>query len=73
MENLWKLIVAAAETDLHELSLAAEKEWSELKDELESLRKDLSGEDYQPREYPKMVNGKIVHNATEEAVVSPKE
>lgn len=73
MENLWKLIVAAAETDLHELSLAAEKEWGEIKDELESLRKDLGGEDYQPQEYPKMVNGKIVHNATEEAAVAPKE
>lgn len=72
MENLWKLIKAAAETELHDLSTAAEKEWGELKDELESLRKDLAGENYQPQEYPKMVEGKIVHNATEEAALTGK-
>ncbi len=70
MENLWKLIKASAETDLHDLSVAAEKEWAEVKARIEELEKDVGGEDYQPQEYPKMVNGKIVHNAEEEAKVS---
>jgi len=67
MENLWKLIEATAETNLHDLSVAAQKEWTELKDRLEELEKNLSGDSYQPQEYPKMVNGKTVHNAEEEA------
>lgn len=67
MENLWKLIKATEETEFHNLSVDAEKEWGEVKEKLEALERELDPDSYQPIEYPKMVNGKIVHNATEEA------
>lgn len=70
MENLWKLIEAAAEhgdVELHELAQEAMREWGELKDKLEGFAKTLGGEDYQPQEYPKMVGEKTVYNADEEA------
>lgn len=67
MENLWKLIKASFETDLHDLSVAAEKEWGELKDKLEGLERDADPDSYVPQEYPKMVGGKTVYNALEEA------
>lgn len=67
MENLYKLIDAAMETDLHDLAAAAKKEWGEIKERLETMERDLDPDSYQPVEYPKEVNGKIVHNADEEA------
>jgi hypothetical protein len=67
VENLWKLIKASAETDLHDLSVAAEKEWGEVKDRLESLETELDPDSYVPQEYPKMVGAAVVHNAAEEA------
>lgn len=70
MENLWKLIKASAETELHDLSVAAEKEWGEVKEKLEAMERELDPDSYQPQEYPKMVNGKVVHNAEEEAKAS---
>lgn len=69
MENLWKLIAATAESEFHALSAAAEEEWGEIKEKIESLEKKLSGEDRVIQEYPKMVDGKIVHNAEEEAAL----
>lgn len=69
MENLWKLIAATAETEFHALSVAAEQEWGELKEKLESFEKELAGDDRVIQEYPKMVDGKIVHNAEEEAAL----
>lgn len=70
MENLWKLIKATAGTELHDLSVAAEKEWGEVKEKIEAFEKELGGEAYEPQEYPKMVGSKIVHNAAEEAALT---
>lgn len=66
MENLWKLIEASVGTELHDLAMTAKKEWGELKEKLEEMEKALSGEEYQPQEYPKMVGTVTVHNAAEE-------
>lgn len=73
MENLWKLIEASAETDLHDLAMSAKKEWGELKDKVEEMEKALSGEEYQPQEYPKMVGIVTVHNAAEEEAAMAKQ
>lgn len=69
MEKLWKLIENALETDLHDIASEAKLEWHEIKEKLESLTKEVGGEDYQPQEYPKMVEGKVAHNAKEEAAI----
>lgn len=69
MENLWKLIEAAAEhgdSELHHLAGLAKSEWQELKDKIEGLEKE--GDGYVPQEYPKMLSsGETVWNAAEEA------
>jgi hypothetical protein len=70
MENLWKLIEAAIETDLHDLAVKASDEWGEIKEKLENLEKEIGGESYQPQEYPKMVGDKVVHNVDEEAALT---
>ena len=72
MEHLWKLIEATADSDFHDLSVAAEKEWAELKDQLEEFEKQLAGEDRVIQEYPKMVGNKIVYNADEESALLDK-
>lgn len=66
MENLWKLIEAASETELHDLAQAAKSEWADIKEKIEAFEKSLAGEEYQPQEYPKMVGNAIAHNAEEE-------
>lgn len=75
MENLWKLIEAAAakgDADLHNIAEDARIEWGELKERLEGLERELDPESYQPKEYPKMLpSGKVVYSAKEEALLTP--
>lgn len=72
MENLWKLIEATLETDYHDLAVKAKDEWGAVKQHLEEVEKELSGESYVPQEYPKMIGDKVVHNAEEESDLSGK-
>lgn len=65
MENLYALITAALETDLHDLAVLAGKEWQQVKDQLEA-----EPEAYEPQEYPKMIGEKVVYNAKEEAALT---
>jgi hypothetical protein len=77
MENLWKVLEKALGIDeLHYLAVQAKDELTAVKARLEEYEK--GGEDYAPKEYPKMMpNGVTVWNEGEEAkesgIVQPKQ